>query len=403
MDLRSQYPFWLLKDGMISSFPSLEENMETEVVIMGAGITGALMAYHLGKAGHKVMVVDRRHPGMGSTSASTGLLQYEIDVPLRKLIGLVGEEAAVRSYALCVQAIDSLHTIIKKTGAKVDFEYKPSFQYASSRWHVTDLRKEYELRRRHRLSDIEWLEADDIKKKFGFKAPAGVLSAEGAQVNAYKLSHCLLEYCNRNFGLTVFDTTEIEKWSESKSGVELKTTERKVIRAKKLIVCAGYESGNYLNKKVEIRNSTYAIISKPLPGDQFWYKDSLIWETAVPYLYMRSTLDHRLLVGGRDDSFYNPDKRDRRLERKALELENDFKKKFPAIPFQTDFAWAGTFCGTKDGLPYIGTPSPFSNTYFALGFGGNGITFSLMASEIIRDLLESKRNSDASLFSFDRS
>ncbi len=402
MDLRSQYPFWLLKDGMIRSFPSLEKNTETEIVIIGAGITGTLMAYHLGKAGHKVMVVDRRHPGMGSTAASTGLLQYEIDIPLRKLIKLVGEEHAVRSYALCVQAIESLHRIIKKIGAEVDFEFKPSFQYASSRWDVKELRAEYELRKLHQLSNIQWIESDDVKKKFGFKAPAGVLSAEGAQVNAYKLSHCLLKYCVDHYDLKVFDTTEIKKWKATANGVELRTTEDNRIHARKLIVCAGYESGSYLSKKVEIRYSTYAIISKQLATDHFWYKDSLIWETAVPYLYMRSTLDHRILLGGRDDSFYNPAKRDRKLERKSIELEKDFKKKFPHIPFQTDFAWAGTFCGTKDGLPYIGQVPQLPNTYFALGFGGNGITFSLIASEIIRDLLGGKNNDDRHIFSFDR-
>jgi len=402
MDLRSQYPFWLLKDGMIRSFPSLDKDVQTEIVIMGAGITGALMAYHLGKAGYKVVVVDRRHPGMGSSAASTGLLQYEIDTPLRKLIRLVGEDHAVRSYALCVKAIHVLYSIIKTIGAEVDFEFKPSFQYASSRWDVKNLRTEYELRKQYQLSAVEWLEAEDVKKKYGFKAPAGLLSKDGAQVNTYKLGHCLLKYCVDQFDLNVYDTTEIVKWKSAKEVVILKTGEGRQISARKLIVCAGYESGNYLPRKVEIRNSTYAIISKSLQADHFWYKDSLIWETAIPYLYMRSTNDHRILLGGRDDSFYNPDKRDRKLVSKAILLEKDFKKKFPHIPFQTDFAWAGTFCGTKDGLPYIGSVPQLPNTCFALGFGGNGITFSLIASEIIRDVLEGKDNPDVPLFSFDR-
>ena len=402
MDLRSQYPFWLLKDGLIHSYPSLENNSESEIVIIGAGITGALMAYHLGAAGYQVMMVDKRHPGMGSTSASTGLLQYEIDVPLYKLCKQVGEDHAVRSYKLCLQAIHSLHAIINKIQAEVDFELKPSFQYASSRWDVKNLKAEYELRKQYNVSTLEWLDAADVKAKFGFKAPAGLLSADGGQVNAYKLGHCLLKYCVDHFNLKVYDTTEIVKWNSTSDGVELKTNNAQRIRARKLIVCAGYESENYLSKKIEIKNSTYAIISKPLSVDHFWYKDSLIWETAVPYLYMRSTTDHRILLGGRDEPFYNPDKRDRKLASKVIDLEKDFKKKFPHIPFQTDFSWAGTFCGTKDGLPYIGSVKQMPHTYFALGFGGNGITFSLIASEIIRDLLKGIDNPDATIFSFDR-
>src|SRR6478609_9653582 len=120
MDLRSDYPFWLLKDGIITSYPSLNKDLDTEIVIIGAGITGALMAYYLGKAGFKVVIVDRRHVGMGSTAASTGLLQYEIDTPLRKLISLVGEKNAVRSYALCVAAITKLHGIVKEVAVDAD-------------------------------------------------------------------------------------------------------------------------------------------------------------------------------------------------------------------------------------------------------------------------------------------
>jgi glycine/D-amino acid oxidase-like deaminating enzyme len=68
----------------------------------------------------------------------------------------------------------------------------------------------------------------------------------------------------------------------------------------------------------------------------------------------------------------------------------------------TDFKLAGSFAATKDGLPYIGSVRERPNTYFALGFGGNGITFSVIAAEIFGDLLSGKANRNANLFSFDR-
>jgi len=97
MDLRSDYPYWLLKDGIIRTYPSLKKNIKTDIVVLGAGITGALVSYKLVEAGKEVVVVDRRHVGMGSTAASTALLQYEIDVPLHELIHKVGEKNAIRS------------------------------------------------------------------------------------------------------------------------------------------------------------------------------------------------------------------------------------------------------------------------------------------------------------------
>src|SRR4030095_14285277 len=133
-----------------------------------------------------------------------------------------------------------------------------------------------------------------------------------------------------------------------------------------------------------------------------WYQNSLIWSPVSTYLYLRTTDDNRIIVGGKDDPFSNPIIRDERLERKSRELTKSFSKLFPEIGFRRDFSWAGTYASTKDGLPYIGKMAEKRNTLFALGFGGNGITFSALAAEIIRDELCGKRNPGIRLFAFDR-
>ena len=107
-------------------------------------------------------------------------------------------------------------------------------------------------------------------------------------------------------------------------------------------------------------------------------------------------------MGGKDVPFSSAQQRDRLITEKTKSLEQSFEKLFPAISFKTDFEWAGTFASTKDGLPYIGSIPQRQHTYFALGFGGNGITFSSIAADIIRDLLSGRKNKDAEIFSFDR-
>ena len=79
-----------------------------------------------------------------------------------------------------------------------------------------------------------------------------------------------------------------------------------------------------------------------------------------------------------------------------------FTEMFPAIELEVAFRWAGTFGETKDGLPYIGQVRQMPHCHFALGFGGNGITYSLIATEIIRDTLLQRPNRNARLFGFDR-
>src|SRR5882762_2921372 len=113
MDLRSDYPFWLLDKGILHSYPSLDKNEKADVTIIGAGISGALAAWYLRNTGLKVLIVDRRHVGMGSTAATTGLLQYEIDTSLTELHKHAGPSQANQSYLLCKDAIDELAGICR--------------------------------------------------------------------------------------------------------------------------------------------------------------------------------------------------------------------------------------------------------------------------------------------------
>ncbi len=402
MDLRTSEPYWLLKSGLLNVYPSLQENLNVDFAIMGGGITGALVAYYLSQAGISVALCDRRHIGMGSTCASTGLLQYEIDKPLFELTELVGEQQAARSYHLCLESIAKLAELTRKLKIEAEFEHKQSFYYASRKKDVPDqIEKEYKIRRKHGIA-VRLLDEAAIAERFPFAAPAALLSDTGAQVDAYRLAQGLLQASIKR-GAQVFDQTEIVKIEHPTRGVLLRTEHGCTIRAKKLVIANGYEAFNYLPFNVIRLHSTYALISEPLPQKEIWYKNCLIWETATPYLYMRTTKDRRVLMGGKDETFQSPNKRDKLLTRKTRELVEAFGRKFPDIPIRVDFAWAGTFAETEDGLPYIGSIKQLPNTYFALGFGGNGITFSQIAAEILRDLALGKKNPDAKIFSFDRS
>jgi glycine/D-amino acid oxidase-like deaminating enzyme len=399
MDLRSNYPFWLLDQGIICSYPSLPHNIHTEIVVVGAGISGALAAWHLCKAGYKVVIVDKRHVGMGSTAASTALLQYEIDTPLVELTRLVGEENASRSYLKCLQSISDLEKICKKL-PEACFIRRPSLQYASIKKDIGDLEREFRARKKIGIR-LQWLEKSDIKKKFGFEKDAALFSRDAAEVKAYSLTHALLNNCRRE-DLQIYDHTAIAGIHEHRRGVELTAADGKRIKARKLVIACGYESAKYIPQKVETIHSTYAIVSEPFETNHFWYRNSLIWETASPYLYLRTTPDNRILIGGKDDDFSDPRQREKNLPAKAKQLAKDFRKLFPSLDFKTDFKWAGAFATTKDGLPYIGSLHGKPNIYFALGFGGNGITFSVLAAQIITNLINGEKDRDAGLFSFSR-
>jgi glycine/D-amino acid oxidase-like deaminating enzyme len=400
MDLKSGQPFWPIKNGPLGHYFPLDQDADCEVAIVGAGVTGALVAYYLTKEGIHTIIVDRREVGTGSTSATTGLLQYEVDTPLFELMGKVGEKKAVRSYHLCLEAIYSIEQLVHELGDACDFERKESLYLASCRGDVETLQREYGVRTRNGIR-LELLGREALREWFQLDYPAALLSSDGGQIDAYRLTHTLLRAASQ-LGLQVYDQTEITNHRAGKNGAELVTKQRKRIRARKIVFANGYEIPAGLRKDIVQLKSTYALASSPCERLPAKLTQCLIWETARPYFYMRTTQDGRVLIGGEDDDFDNPKRRDARVPRKSKKLVKRFETMFPEIDLAIDYSWAGTFGETKDGLAYIGETEKCPHSYFALGYGGNGITYSLIAAQIIRELYTGRPNPNAEVFGFDR-
>lgn len=380
MDIRSNEPFWLIKNPLPLSYPSLKESTSTEVLIIGAGITGALMAYKLIGEGKKVIMVDSRDICNGSTAASTSMLQYEIDEPLHKLIEQVGLTCAVSSYQNCEKAIKDLKKIVVEVGSHCDFEYKKSVYFASSKKDISFLKKEFDARQEHGFN-VKWLPKEKLNE-LGLKAYAAIESKSGAVMDVYKLANDILKYCTKK-GLQVYDRTEIAEIKSRKGKTIAKTKNDLSIEADHVVHCTGYESIETLKENIVNLKSTFALASEAFETLPQAFKNRIYWNTDAPYLYFRSTGDGRIVMGGGDRDFKNAVRRDALLPRKEKELSKSFKKCFPEIPFIADYSWAGTFGETKDGLPYFGKPDPKKNEHYILGFGGNGITFSVMGMDAI--------------------
>lgn len=401
MKLKSPEPFWLVKDGLKHSYPSLRENIETEILIIGGGITGSLLAHQMMKDGYKTILVDRREIGNGSTSATTSMLQYEIDVPLFELSKMIGRKGAEKSYWACYDSIDDLQKIAKEVKSDCGFKKKESLYFAAFKKDVPDLKKEFEARKSAKFP-VKWLSADEIKKKFKIDNTfGGILSEQGGSIDAFCLAHDILHY-NHKKGLQIFDKTDIIEFDYKKNGVTATTEYGNTIKAKKVIFCNGFESTEIIKDKFVNLLSTYAIVGEQHEKSHKELNDLLVWNTAEPYIYMRTTDDNRILIGGEDEEFVDAQKRDSLLFDKEKKLVKKLDKYLPKNNFRTDFVWAGTFGETKDGLPYIGEHPNFPSAYFVLGFGGNGITFSVIGMEMASDFIKGKKHELTEYFRFRR-
>ena len=401
MDLKSNEPFWLVKNGILNSYPSLKEPVECEVLVIGGGITGSLIAHQMVKDGYETVLIDRREIGNGSTSATTSMLQYEIDVPLYELIDQIGEEGAVKAYKACSQSIEDLDKITQELNSEAGFERKESLYYASKKKDVSWLKKEFEARKNAGFN-IKWIEKEEILERYEFENTfGGILSSQGASVDAFHLAHELLAF-NSKKGLRVYDKTEMDS-VEVKKGFNLVTTKTgQKIKAQKIIYAIGYESAHLIKEKFVDLKSTFAMVSEIDEKGSEKLNNTLFWNTSDPYLYMRTTSDGRVLIGGGDEDFRDPEKRDAMIDKKEKEILGDLKDLLPNYHFYTDFTWAGTFGETKDGLPYIGEHKDFPNSYFVLGFGGNGITFSVTGMEMASAFMKNKNHPLTEYFKFGR-
>jgi glycine/D-amino acid oxidase-like deaminating enzyme len=401
MRVRSCETYWLLKNGLINTYPSLRGNLACDVLVVGGGITGCLMAWQLASEGYNTVLIDRHDVSLGSTSATTGLLQYEIDSPLYVLRQTVGDEVAQDCYREGVKAIDEIEQLIHKRRIHCGFERRSSIYVAHDRKQRDNLLKELSCRETAGL-DVHWLSDHELASSYGVRGMGAILSTAAACVDGYCLAHGLLADARKNFPLRIFDHTEIESITYRNDGNVVRIKGGWEIGAGKIVFATGYETLTYLNEDVADLISTYACISEPLEHVPAPLRDNLFWTTDEPYLYLRSTPDNRILVGGADVPFKNAVRRDALIDKKEIALMKQLRHLMPDLEIMPDFTWAGTFGVTKDALPYIGPHPDFPNSYFVLGFGGNGITFSVMAMKIISDALLGRDNPFLHYFRFGR-
>ena len=330
MDLKSGYPYWAIKNGLMVAFPALREDVRCDVAIVGAGITGALIARELAAHGHDVCAVEHRDIGWGSTAASTALLQYEIDTHLVDLATRYGFDTGAAVYRACHDAIDTLGGIAREI-RDVGFARTDSLYCASRTRHVGPLRDECAARRRIGI-DVRWLDRGALREGYGIDAPAALLSAQAARVDPYRMTLRLWQRLARD-GVAIYDRTTVTDIEATSRRVVLRTEAGSRITADHVVLAAGYASQQWLKQRVAKNRSSYAFVSDPLDdGLPHPLADTLVWETARPYLYLRGTEDGRLLVGGEDDRIDVPSRRDRRVERKARKLVKRAQAMLPSVP-----------------------------------------------------------------------
>jgi len=378
----------------------LVRDIKVDVAVVGMGISGAMVAEALTDAGMSVACIDRRGPILGSTAATTALVMFEIDQPLSRLTHSIGVENAVRAWRRSRLAVMNLKARIGELGIRCSLETRQSLYLAGNLLDTEALQSEVDARR---LAGIHatYLDKADLRQQYGLDRDGAILSHDDLVLDPRKLAAALFAKA-RERSARFFSPVEATRITSSADEAVVETKEGPSITAKHVVLATGYE---LVAGFPEIRGhriiSTWVIATRAQPS-ALWPSRALIWEASEPYLYLRTTRDGRIICGGEDEDFTEEARRDALIAGKSDRLSAKLKRLLPEVDPTPAFAWTGSFGTTATGLPLIGPLPRQPRVLAVMGYGGNGITYSRIAAEIVRTYLCGRVDRDADLFGFNR-
>jgi len=398
-DLRGGRALWAsYRTGSVRG-TRLTRSTKAEVIVVGAGISGALMAQCLAEAGKRPLVVDKRREAiLGSTAASTALMQFELDTPLLELRRLVGKRKADRTWQASRDAVNELRTRAHRLGINAALHTRPSLYLAGDVLDARGLRQEAAARQRTGLSS-EYLDWRALRHHFEINREAALLSHGNAEANPVALAAGFLRRAIHD-GARFHAPHEIVEMEAGRQGITLLGHDGIELHARHVVLCTGYEMAKIVPPGGNHTISTWAMATAPQP-EMLWPQRALVWEASSPYLYLRTTADGRVICGGEDERFASATARDAKISAKARTLEKRLHVLFPRLDYKAAFAWSGSFGTGRHSLPTIGAIPGHPRCHVVMGYGGNGITFSMLGAQVTTAAIMGRKHPAAALFRFE--
>lgn len=401
-------------------FEKLEENIKTDVCIIGGGLTGLSTAYNLSKYKIRTVLIEKDEICKQTSGNSTAKITSQHGLIYKYLIDSKGREFARKYYEANEKAINNIKNIIDKEKIDCEFEYQPSYVFTQSIQEVEKIKDEVEAIKGfggkaklieapdiqinklkceelvEKINEKLKIDVDNIEKEnlnlernlvkermkqiLPIKAIAGVEFEKQAQFNPYKYGIGLAKICSDS-GVKIYEHTKaIDVDTEDEDEYYVITLENGCkIKTKYLVIATKYPivniPGFYFIKMYQ--STSYAIAMKTKQR----LFDGMYINSEEPTISLRTTKygdEYLLIVVGSDHKTgaeIDLSNSYRYLEEIARNLCTEGKIKY---------YWNTEDCITLDKIPYIGQYSKmWDNAYVATGFNKWGITTSNIAAEII--------------------
>ncbi|MBE6089236.1 MAG: FAD-binding oxidoreductase [Clostridium beijerinckii] len=384
---------------LTKQYEYLTEDIDTDVIIVGGGVTGAILGYYFTKNNINSVILEKSRIAHGSTSITTSLLQYELDSNAMELKSHTSIDNILRSYELGIKALEEIEEFIDEYGNTCDFKRVDSFLYTAKNLEKKEIEEEYKIRSEAGFP-VEFI--DNSNNPFSFDVKAGVLSkGGGAQFDPYRFTHALLKVsCEK--GLRVYENTEVVDVNYDDKGVTVETIYGHKVKGRIIIVATGYNTELFTKRAFGIKTTTFNVATKPINNIEDIYKGVIVRDNEDPYNYLRTTSDNRIIIGGEDINFL-PDIFNEELCNKSYDkLEQRLKNLFPNINIEIEYRYCGAFSSTQDNLGFLGKDPNNSKLWYCLGYGANGILFAVLGGIMLSKLYLGEVHEDLHLFKVGR-
>lgn len=391
-------PFWAATPGISAPEVAVPSAKAWDVIIIGTGISGALMAEALTRRKRRVLILDRRPPVRGSSLASTAMIQHEIDVPLHQLARQIGPDKAARAWRRSVKAVHDLRDLADKLALDCDMQAKQALYLTGDEMGHRAMRMELQARMDAGIQG-EYLDTVQLRDRFGLNRTGAILSRASASANPAQLTAGLLRVAVDR-GAQIASPVQVSDLAELGDGVALATSDGGLLTAGHAVFCTGYEFLPLMQSPSHRITSTWALASRPGMARPDWLDGMLVWEAAEPYLYFRTARDGRIIAGGEDQDAAEAYRDPARLRVKADRIARKLQDLCGIQIGQPAYVWAAPFGNTSDGLPIIDRVPGLRRAHAVMGFGGNGITFSMIAAQVVAARINGGDDPDGDIFAF---
>jgi glycine/D-amino acid oxidase-like deaminating enzyme/nitrite reductase/ring-hydroxylating ferredoxin subunit len=374
----------------VPAFRKLDENIETDICIIGAGITGLLTACRLCLSGNKVVVLEDGQIGSGETARTTAHITNVIDDRFSEITRLHGEEACRLAAESQTAAIKLIEDLVTRYKIDCEFRHLDGYLFFRPEQDADALEDEYHAAIKAGI-DVKILPGGPLEFASGYPC---LMFPNQAEFHVLKFISAVAGIIESNSG-KIYTDTHVKKINEEPEKVTLETSDGNIVTAQKVITCTNSPISDYV--KIHLKEAAYRTYVVGLVIPKGSVPEGLYWDNDEPYHYIRlynDGQDEILIVGGED----HRTGQDEEPEQHYDTLVKWTRERFTNAG-EVKYKWSGQVLEPFDGLSYIGVDLESAGRIFiSTGDSGMGMTHSAFSSIILDDLVNGRKNPWADLY-----